>query len=93
MITLKETFKPFISHGICDIIFRESNRKGVKLTEEINKNIVIMFPIAANKKQTFLELDAFLEPLPRPSCAKVAGYLVQSDKGLRSKSPFFIWKT
>lgn len=38
--TSKEMLKSFISPEICDIILRESNRKGVKITEEYNKKIM-----------------------------------------------------
>lgn len=66
LYTPKDTFKSLLSNEICDIILRETNRKGAKVTETYNKKLLEKYPDASERPKekifkpfTEQELDAF----------------------------------
>lgn len=66
LFTAKETFKSTITPEMCDIILRETNRKGKRVTSEYNNKLAEQFPDAEERTpskefQEFTEeeLDAF----------------------------------
>lgn len=49
--TPKDIFKTLLSKEMCDIILRESNRKGKRVTDNYNKNLELKYPDACNRPE------------------------------------------
>lgn len=65
--TIKKIFKTIISDEICDIIIRETNRKGQQITDNYNKEVIEKYPnpdkrpsLKIFKQFITEEMDAFL---------------------------------
>lgn len=66
ILTAQQIFKSFLSTEMCDIILRETNRKGKKIIDDYNLNMTQKFPNVADRPKTKIfqpfteeELDAF----------------------------------
>lgn len=66
-LTEKQIFKNIMSQEVCSIILRETNRKGAKITSDINNLLIRKYPDATKRPpervfKPFLEheIDAFL---------------------------------
>lgn len=64
--TAKDIFKSILSSEMCDIILRETNRKGKRVSDEFNTNLTKKYPNANDRPRnkifkpfTEQELDAF----------------------------------
>ncbi|KAL4125871.1 hypothetical protein QTP88_010108 [Uroleucon formosanum] len=65
LYTAKEIFKSIMTKEMCDIILRETKRKGQQVTEDYNKKLTDEFPGTNRPTKTFKpfteeEFDAFL---------------------------------
>jgi len=66
LFTAKEIFKSIMTKEMCDIILRETKRKGQQVTEDYNKKLTNEFPVTNRpptktfKPFTEEEFDAFL---------------------------------
>ncbi|XP_050520903.1 piggyBac transposable element-derived protein 4-like [Daktulosphaira vitifoliae] len=66
LFTAKEIFKSIMSKEICDIILRETKRKGQQVTEDYNRELIEKFPVSSRPlTKKFIpfteeEFDAFL---------------------------------